>query len=91
MPAAAIIPAPSAYIEFVAVKTLVVGFLPNEIFELFEILEIVGIQRNISFKYGLKIGMILSGFDQIVLRGKAPWTLKHSEADHLSLKKKSEV
>ena len=49
--------------------------------------------RNVrpSFKYGLKIGMIMSGIDQILLRGKAPWTLKHSEADHLSLKKKSEV
>ena len=46
--------------------------------------------RNVrpSFKYGLKFGMILSGIDQILLRGKAPWTLSHSEADHLSLKKK---
>ncbi|MEE2694925.1 MAG: electron transfer flavoprotein-ubiquinone oxidoreductase [Pseudomonadota bacterium] len=46
--------------------------------------------RNVrpSFKYGLKIGMILSGIDQIILRGKAPWTLDHSKADHLSLKKK---
>ena len=43
-----------------------------------------------SFKFGLKIGMLLSGFDQIILRGKAPWTLSHSSPDHLSLKKKNQ-
>ena len=48
--------------------------------------------RNVrpSFKYGLKIGMIMSGIDQILLRGKAPWTLNHAEADHLSLRNKSD-
>ncbi len=48
--------------------------------------------RNVrpSFKFGLKTGMILSGIDQILLRGKAPWTLKHAGEDHLSLKKKSD-
>ena len=46
--------------------------------------------RNVrpSFKYGLKLGLILSGLDQILLRGKAPWTLKHSESDHKSIKHK---
>ena len=34
--------------------------------------------------------MLLSGFDQIILRGKAPWTLSHSSPDHLSLKKKNQ-
>jgi len=49
--------------------------------------------RNVrpSFKYGLKVGMILSGIDQIIFRGKAPWTLAHAEEDHLSLKKKEDV
>ncbi len=49
--------------------------------------------RNVrpSFKYGLKIGMILSGIDQIIFRGKAPWTFKHAEEDHLTLKKKDEA
>ena len=49
--------------------------------------------RNVrpSFKYGLKIGMILSGIDQIIFRGKAPWTFKHAEEDHLALKKKDEA
>ncbi len=49
--------------------------------------------RNVrpSFKYGLKIGMILSGIDQLIFRGKAPWTIKHGEEDHLALKKKDEA
>lgn len=46
--------------------------------------------RNVrpSFKYGLGAGMIYTGIDQILFRGKAPWTLSHSEPDHLSLKEK---
>ena len=49
--------------------------------------------RNVrpSFKFGQKIGMFLSGIDQLLFRGKAPWTLKHAEADHLSLRKKNVV
>ncbi len=49
--------------------------------------------RNVrpSFKFGQKIGMIISGIDQLILRGKAPWTIKHGEEDHLSLKNKNEV
>ena len=33
--------------------------------------------------------MILTGIDQVIFRGNAPWTLKHDEPDHLSLKEKS--
>ena len=49
--------------------------------------------RNVrpSFKFGQKIGTIISGVDQLILRGKAPWTIKHSEEDHLSLKNKNDV
>ena len=49
--------------------------------------------RNVrpSFKYGLKLGTILTGIDQIFLRGKAPWTLKHGEPDHCSLKEKNKA
>ena len=49
--------------------------------------------RNVrpSFKYGLKLGTILTGIDQIFLRGKAPWTLKHGEPDHLSLQEKTKA
>ena len=49
--------------------------------------------RNVrpAFKYGLKLGTILTGIDQIFLRGKAPWTLKHGEPDHCSLKEKTKA
>ncbi len=40
-------------------------------------------------KKGLWMGSLLFGMDQMVLRGKAPWTL-HNTADHLALKKASE-
>jgi electron-transferring-flavoprotein dehydrogenase len=45
--------------------------------------------RNVrpSFKWGLIAGTIYTGFDQIFMRGKAPWTLKHHDPDHLQLKK----
>ena len=45
--------------------------------------------RNVrpSFKWGLLAGTIYTGFDQIFMRGKAPWTLKHHDPDHLQLKK----
>ena len=48
--------------------------------------------RNVrpSFKWGLMAGTIYTGFDQVFMRGKAPWTLKHHDPDHLQLKKASE-
>ncbi len=44
--------------------------------------------RNVrpAFRRGLWLGLAYSGFDQIVLRGRAPWTL-HNHADHSSLAK----
>ena len=46
--------------------------------------------RNVrpSFKYGMKTGMVLTGIDQILFKGNAPWTIKHGEPDHLSLQEK---
>ena len=46
--------------------------------------------RNVrpSFKWGLKIGMFLTGIDQIILRGKAPWTISHHKPDHEATVKK---
>ncbi len=40
--------------------------------------------RNIrpSFKWGLIPGLILSGIDNYVFRGKAPWTLHHAKPDY---------
>lgn len=39
---------------------------------------------------GLYTGSLMVGFDQIVLRGKAPWTLHHVHADHECLKPAAE-
>jgi electron-transferring-flavoprotein dehydrogenase len=35
---------------------------------------------------GLYLGSIMTGIDQIVFKGKAPWTLHHKHADHECLK-----
>ena len=47
--------------------------------------------RNLrpSFRWGLWGGILYSGLDTYLLRGKAPWTLHH-HADHAALKKASE-
>ena len=49
--------------------------------------------RNVrpSFRWGLNLGMILTGLDQIILGGKAPWTLHHHIKDHQSLINKSKA
>ncbi len=43
--------------------------------------------RNVkpSFSWGLIIGIIFTGLDQILFRGKLPFTLKHKHADHQTL------
>jgi electron-transferring-flavoprotein dehydrogenase len=48
--------------------------------------------RNVKqwLSKGLYIGSIMSGIDQIVFRGKAPWTLHHGHADHECLKPAAE-
>ena len=45
--------------------------------------------RNVrpSFKWGLILGTLYTGLDQILFRGKAPWTIKLHEADYTKLKK----
>ena len=47
--------------------------------------------RNLrpSFRWGFWGGMFYSGFDTYVLRGRAPWTLRH-HPDHAALGKASE-
>src|ERR1043165_8186689 len=37
---------------------------------------------------GLYLGTMMVGIDQVVFRGKAPWTLSHDHADHETLKSK---
>ncbi|MFQ5972363.1 MAG: electron transfer flavoprotein-ubiquinone oxidoreductase [Alphaproteobacteria bacterium] len=48
--------------------------------------------RNVrpSFKYGLWLGTLLVGLDQVVLRGRAPWTLGHGRTDHESTGRKTD-
>ncbi|MDP6925753.1 MAG: electron transfer flavoprotein-ubiquinone oxidoreductase [Rhodospirillales bacterium] len=45
--------------------------------------------RNVrpSFKWGLWGGTLYTGIDQVLFRGKVPWTLKHHGTDHIALKK----
>ena len=44
--------------------------------------------RNVkpSFSWGLILGIIFTGIDQILFRGRLPFTLKHKHADHQTLK-----
>ncbi|MDB5934319.1 MAG: electron transfer flavoprotein-ubiquinone oxidoreductase [Massilia sp.] len=46
------------------------------------------VARNVKpwLSKGLYLGSIMTGIDQILLRGKAPWTLHHTHADHECLK-----
>ncbi|WP_338763622.1 electron transfer flavoprotein-ubiquinone oxidoreductase [Massilia sp. METH4] len=46
------------------------------------------VARNVKqyLNKGLVFGTIMTGIDQIVFRGKAPWTLRHNEPDHACLK-----
>jgi len=39
---------------------------------------------------GLYTGTLMVGIDQVLFRGKAPWTLRHNHADHETLKRKTE-
>ncbi len=47
--------------------------------------------RNIrpAFQYGRLAGVIYTGIEQFLLRGKVPWTLKIKHSDHESLEHKS--
>jgi len=38
---------------------------------------------------GLYLGSLMFGIDQVLLRGKAPWTLRHQHADHETLVEKT--
>jgi len=49
--------------------------------------------RNVkpSFSWGLILGIIFTGIDQILFRGRLPFTLKHKHADHETLKPADEM
>ena len=40
---------------------------------------------------GLYTGTVMVGVDQVLFRGKAPWTLHHRHADHETLRRKAEA
>ncbi|MDT8990974.1 electron transfer flavoprotein-ubiquinone oxidoreductase [Curvibacter sp. APW13] len=42
------------------------------------------------FKHGLVVATLMNGFEQLVLRGAMPWTLRRTKADHEYLKPASE-
>ncbi len=44
-----------------------------------------------SFKWGLFGGTIYTGIDQLLFRGRAPWTLKHGHGDHETLVKAADA
>jgi len=50
------------------------------------------VARNVKpwLNKGLYLGSIMTGIDQLLFRGKAPWTLHHSHADHECLKPASQ-
>ncbi|MDP3843929.1 MAG: electron transfer flavoprotein-ubiquinone oxidoreductase [Oxalobacteraceae bacterium] len=50
------------------------------------------VARNVKpwLSKGLYLGSVMTGIDQIVFRGKAPWTLRHTHADHECLKPAAE-
>jgi len=43
--------------------------------------------RNVkpSFSWGLILGILFTGLDQIILKGRMPFTLKHKHSDHQTL------
>ncbi len=49
--------------------------------------------RNVkpSFRWGLFMAILFTGLDQIIFRGKLPFTLKHKHADHMTLKLSSQM
>ena len=49
--------------------------------------------RNVkpSFSWGKVLGILFTGLDQIIFRGKLPFTLKHKHADHETLKSLDKV
>src|SRR5688572_11515754 len=40
---------------------------------------------------GLRLGSLMVGLDQVLFRGRAPWTLQHGHADHETLKPKDQA
>ncbi|MGI9303395.1 MAG: electron transfer flavoprotein-ubiquinone oxidoreductase [Gammaproteobacteria bacterium] len=56
----------------------------------FDELRVVRNVRPAFAKWGLMGGTLYAGIDQVLLRGKAPWTLKHGHSDNDTLRKAAE-
>jgi electron-transferring-flavoprotein dehydrogenase len=63
-----------------------------ELFEASWLKEELHVARNVKpwLSKGLMVGTVMTWVDQVVLRGKAPWTLHHTYADHECLKPASQ-
>ncbi|TFW24716.1 electron transfer flavoprotein-ubiquinone oxidoreductase [Massilia arenosa] len=59
-----------------------------EAFEQSWLKEELQIARNVKpwMSKGLIVGSVMTFIDQVILRGKAPWTLRHATPDHACLK-----
>jgi electron-transferring-flavoprotein dehydrogenase len=64
----------------------------TEAFDASWVKEELMVARNVrpAFKWGLLLGTLYTGIDQVLLRGRAPWTLKLGHVDHESLRKAAE-
>ena len=51
------------------------------------------VARNVkpSFRWGLILAILFTGLDQILFKGRLPFTLKHKHADHETLKLASQM
>ena len=67
--------------------------LYEELFKKSWVYKELHVARNVkpSFSWGLLLGIIFTGIDQILFRGKLPFTLKHKHADHEALKPASKM
>jgi electron-transferring-flavoprotein dehydrogenase len=63
-----------------------------EAFEKSWLHEELHVARNVKpwLKKGLYLGSLMTGIDQLIFRGKAPWTLHHSTPDHAYLRPASD-
>ncbi|KAJ9063788.1 hypothetical protein DSO57_1037247 [Entomophthora muscae] len=55
-----------------------------------ELYEVRNIRPSFHTKLGLYGGVIYSGIDSLLLKGRVPWTFKHKVPDHAALKPASE-
>ncbi|GAO47739.1 hypothetical protein SAICODRAFT_62608 [Saitoella complicata NRRL Y-17804] len=55
-----------------------------------ELYEVRNVRPSFHTKLGVYGGLLYSGIDTLILRGKAPWTFKHPSTDAAATKKASE-